>query len=61
MVTGVAAGSATISAASEGKSATATITVKQDTPVVPVASVSVASAPDTDRSVGSNRDESDDA
>ena len=46
-VTGVAAGSATISAASEGKSATATITVKQDTPVVPVASVSVAAAPDT--------------
>jgi len=47
LVTGVAAGSATITAASEGKSATANITVKQDTPVVPVASVSVVAGPDT--------------
>jgi len=47
VVTGVAAGTATITAASEGKTATASITVKQDTPVVPVASVSVAAAPDT--------------
>src|SRR5512133_2419195 len=47
MVTGVAAGSATITAASEGKTASATITVKQDVPVVPVATVSVAPAPDT--------------
>jgi alpha-tubulin suppressor-like RCC1 family protein len=47
MVTGVAAGSATITAASEGKSASASITVKPDAPVVSVASVSVAAAPDT--------------
>jgi len=47
LVTGVAAGLATITAASEGKSATANITVKQDTPVVPVASVSVVAGPDT--------------
>ena len=46
-VTGVAAGTATISAASEGKSATANITVKLDVPVIPVATVSVAAAPDT--------------
>ena len=46
-VTGVAAGTTTISAASEGKSATANITVKLDIPVIPVATVSVASTPDT--------------
>jgi alpha-tubulin suppressor-like RCC1 family protein len=46
-VTGVAAGTATISAASEGKSATANITVKLDVPAIPVATVSVAAAPDT--------------
>ena len=46
-VTGVAAGTATISAASEGKTATANITVKLDVPAIPVASVSVAAAPDT--------------
>ncbi len=46
-VTGVAAGAATITAAAEGKSATASITVKSNVPVVPVASVSVAAAPDT--------------
>jgi alpha-tubulin suppressor-like RCC1 family protein len=46
-VTGVAAGTTTISAASEGKSASANITVKLDVPVIPVATVSVAPAPDT--------------
>ncbi len=46
-VTGVAAGSATISAASEGKSASANITVKLDVQVIPVATVTVAAAPDT--------------
>ena len=47
MVTGVTAGAATITAASEGKSATASISVKPDVAVMPVASVSVAAAPDT--------------
>jgi alpha-tubulin suppressor-like RCC1 family protein len=46
-VTGVAAGSATISAASEGKSASANITVKPEVQIMPVATVSVAAAPDT--------------
>ena len=46
-VTGVAAGSTTISAASEGKSASANITVKLDVPSIPVATVTVAAAPDT--------------
>jgi len=46
-VTGVAAGTATISATSEGKSGSANITVKLDVPVVPVATVTVAAAPDT--------------
>jgi len=46
-VSGVAAGNATITASSEGKSATAAITVKADAPAVAVASVSIAAAPDT--------------
>jgi len=46
-VTGVAAGNATITATSDGKSATATITVKTDAPVVAVAKVSIGAAPDT--------------
>jgi alpha-tubulin suppressor-like RCC1 family protein len=47
MVTGVATGNTTITAWSEGKSATAAITVKADAPPVAVASVSIAAAPDT--------------
>jgi len=47
VVTGVAAGTTTISAASEGKSATANITVKPEVQIMPVATVSVAAAPDT--------------
>ena len=46
-VTGVAAGNATITASSEGKSATAAITVKADAPAVAVATVSITAAPDT--------------
>jgi len=46
-VSGIAAGNATITASSEGKSATAAITVKADAPAVAVASVSIAAAPDT--------------
>lgn len=46
-VTGVAAGNATITASSEGKSATAAITVKPVIAPVAVATVSIASAPDT--------------
>jgi alpha-tubulin suppressor-like RCC1 family protein len=46
-VTGVAAGSATITASSEGKSAAAAITVEADAPAVSVATVSIAAAPDT--------------
>ena len=47
LVTGVAAGNATITASSEGKSASAAVTVKAEAPAVAVASVSIASAPDT--------------
>lgn len=46
-VIGVAAGNATITASSEGKSATAAIIVKADAPAVAVATVSIAAAPDT--------------
>ena len=46
-VTGVAAGNATITASSEGKSAAAAITVKADAPAVSVSTVSIAAAPDT--------------
>lgn len=47
MVTGVAAGNATITASSEGKNAAASITVKAEAPAVSVASVSIVAAPDT--------------
>ena len=46
-VTGVVAGNATITASSEGKSAAAAITVRPAAPPVAVATVSIASAPDT--------------
>jgi alpha-tubulin suppressor-like RCC1 family protein len=46
-VTGVAAGNATITASSEGKSTNAAITVKADAPAVSVATVSIGAAPDT--------------
>ena len=46
-VTGLVAGNATITASSEGKSATTAITVKAEAPAVAVATVSIASAPDT--------------
>jgi alpha-tubulin suppressor-like RCC1 family protein len=47
LVTGVAVGNATITASSEGKTASAAITVKPDAPAVSVATVSIAAAPDT--------------